>query len=420
MTIRVTTLANGVRVVTDEMPHLETVSIGVWIDAGSRYETPHNNGIAHLLEHMLFKGTERRTARQIAEQIEDVGGVLNAFTSRDHTTFYARVLKEDMGLAVDLLADLLRRSRFDADELEREREVVLQEIGQAQDTPDDIVFDMLQERAFPDQALGRSILGSADTMCSVTRDQLIAFQQAHYRGETLVVAAAGHVDHDILVRLVDDAFGDLPASRAGGFEPGRYEGGMVRADRALEQIHLTVGFPSLPFSDPDFYALNVFSTLLGGGMSSRLFQEVREERGLAYAIYSFTSPHVDTGLFGIYVGTDPETVGDAVPVMGAQMRDLCATLDDREIARARAQLKAGLLMSMESTSARVEQMGRQMLIFGRVVPVEEMTAKVEAVDAEAIERVCRRTLADHRLTVATVGPQAALPDEDAIRAAFLD
>ena len=266
MTLRITTLDNGVRVVTDPMPHLQTLSIGVWIDAGSRYETTENNGIAHLLEHMLFKGTARRSARDIAEEIEAVGGILNAFTSRDHTTFYARVMKEDTALAVDLLADLIQNSVFDQHELEREREVILQEIGQAQDTPDDIVFDMLQEQAFPNQALGRSILGTDATMRSVSRDQLVDFQRTHYRGDAIVVSAAGHVDHDALVALADKAFGALPSGRANTFEPGRYEGGVIRADRPLEQLHLTLGFPSISYSDPDFYALNVFSTMLGGGM----------------------------------------------------------------------------------------------------------------------------------------------------------
>lgn len=417
MTTRVTRLNNGVRVVTDAMPHLQSASVGTWIDAGARYETAEQNGISHLLEHMLFKGTARRSARAIAEEIEDVGGHMNAYTSRDHTTYYAKVLTQDVPLAVDILADILQNSRFDPVELEREQEVIVQEIGQVEDTPDDIVFDYLQERAFPDQPLGRSILGTEEQVESFDRQMLVEYLEAHYRGGNLVVTGAGNVDHDALVRLVEQGFGDLPAERRHGFAPARYEGGDKRFERDTEQLHITLGLPSLAFDDPDYYALQVFSTMLGGGMSSRLFQEVRENRGLAYSVYSFTSCHADTGLFGIYAGTGPEAAGELVEVMARETKGMCEAAPDAEVARARAQLKAGLLMSLESTSSRIEQLGRQMLIFDRILSIEEMVEQVEAVDGAAITRVCERMLSGP-LTVATVGRSGTLPDYDRLETLF--
>lgn len=418
MPVRLTTLPSGLRVVTEDLAHLQSAAIGVWIDVGARYETAAQNGLSHLLEHMLFKGTQRRSARAIAEEIEAVGGHLNAYTSRDHTTFYARVLQDDIPLAVDMLADLLLNSVFDPAELEREREVILQEIGQVMDTPDDIVFDLLQEAAFPDQPLGRSILGTEANVAGFTADQVRAYRDRHYRAKNMIVAAAGPLPHEQLVDLVADAFDGLAPDEGRDMAPARYRGGEIRDERDLEQLHLTLGFPSFSFDDPDYYALHVYTTILGGGMSSRLFQEVREERGLAYTVHSFTSTHVDTGLFGIYAGTDPDAAPEIAPVIAKEVRDLCQTVSEEEIARARAQLKAGLLMSLESTSARVEQMGRQLLVHGRVLPMEEMVAKVDAVDLAAVQRVCRRTLEDGRLALATVGPASGLPRYDAIMDAF--
>ena len=417
MSVTVSRLDNGIRVVTDAMAHVETVSVGVWVDVGARYESERLNGVSHLLEHMAFKGTRRRSARDIAEQIEAVGGHLNAYTSRDHTTYYARTLKEDLPLALDILADILQHSLFDPGELARERDVIVQEIGQANDTPDDIIFDDLQATAFPDQPLGRSILGTEDRVAGFNADTVRGYMAAHYRGDSMVVAAAGHVDHGAVVKLVERAFGALERPREAGFEKAVYGGGAHHSDRPLEQLHIALGLPSLAFDDPDYYALQVFSTILGGGMSSRLFQEVRENRGLAYSVYSFASSHADAGLFGIYAGTGPEQAGQLMPVIAGELAKLAdAPLDD-EVARARAQLKAGLMMSLESTSSRIEQLGRQMLIFDRIVPVEEMVAKVEAIDTQAVRRVARHTRAG-RLTLATVGPRGGLADYEALAALF--
>ncbi|GER07283.1 peptidase M16 [Iodidimonas muriae] len=415
---QLTKLDNGIRIVTDYMPHVASVSLGLWVDAGARYETLEENGMSHLLEHMLFKGTLRRSPRAIAEEIENVGGHLNAYTSRDHTTFYAKVLKEDVPLAMDILADIFQNSVLDSKELDREREVIIQEIGQAEDTPDDIVFDDLQEVAYPDQPLGRSILGTAERVANFKRDDVFAFLKGHYRCDNTIVAAAGNITHEDVVRLVSESLSSLPTGMPRAYEPARYGGGEKRNNRKTEQLHMTLGFPSVSFSDPDYYASQVFSTMLGGGMSSRLFQEVREERGLAYSVYSFTNSHADTGLFGVYAGTSPDMAGDLVQVIAGEMLTMTNQAPVDEIARARAQLKAGLLMSLESTSSRIEHMARQLLIFGRLISIDEMVNAVDAVDGAALVRVCERLLSDGGLSVATVGISDRLPDYDRLQALF--
>jgi len=403
MTVRVTVLNNGMHVMTDRMDSVETVSIGVWVDVGTRHEPSQINGVAHLLEHMAFKGTEHRSALDIAAEIEAVGGHLNAYTSREHTAYYAKVLKEDVGLAVDILADILQRSVFDAKELERERAVILQEIGQADDTPDDIIFDLFQERAFPDQAMGRPVLGRAEIIRRIDRDTVAGYMRRHYAARGMLLAAAGNVDHDALVRLVEPAFSGLPLERAVRSEPARYVGGELREERDLEQVHIVLGFPGFPFADPDYYAASVVSSALGGGMSSRLFQEIREKRGLVYAIYSFTHAYSDSGLFGVYAGTGEEEVQELMPVLCEEIRNLVGGLAAPELERARAQLKAGLLMSLESTTARCEQQAAHMLVFGRPLDMAEMVSRIDAVDGAAVERVARR-IRTAPPTLAALGP----------------
>jgi len=414
----ISTLANGIRVVTESMPHLESASIGLWFDVGARHERAEEHGLSHLLEHMLFKGTERRSARRIAEEIEDVGGYLNAFTTRDATTVFAKVLSADLPLAIDLLADIAQNASFDEQELAREREVILQEIGQAKDTPDDIVFDHLQETAFPDQPLGRPILGTEETVSAFTQDTLVDYRARHYCGGNLIVAAVGDVKHAEIAARLDAAFAGLERGRLPGFEPARYAGGNCRDERPTEQLHLTLALPGIAYGDPDYYALQVYATMLGGGMSSRLFQEVREERGLAYSIYSFPESHRDTGLLGLYAGTAPDMAGELVELIAREVKSMAETATSAEVDRARAQLKAGLLMSLESTSARAEQLGRQMLIFGRPVGLEEMVEKVEAVDVVAIRHVGERLLGTGPATLASVGPAGSLPDYPAIQKLF--
>jgi predicted Zn-dependent peptidase len=409
MSVRVTTLDNGMRIVTDAMDSVETVSLGVWVDIGTRHEPAAVNGVAHLLEHMAFKGTERRSALEIAEEIEAVGGHLNAYTSREHTAYYAKVLKEDTALAVDILADILQHSVFDPRELERERTVILQEIGQAIDTPDDIIFDLFQERAFPDQAMGRPVLGRAEIIRGIDRDTVAGYMRRHYAAPGMLFSAAGNVDHDALVALVRRAFTHLAADRVARSEPARYIGGDFREARELEQVHVVLGFPGFPYGDPDYYAASVVSSALGGGMSSRLFQEIREKRGLVYAIYSFTHAYSDGGLFGVYAGTGEDEVEELMPVLCDEIKRLADGLDRAELARARAQLKAGLLMSLESTTARCEQQAAHMLVFGRPLDLAEMVARIDAVDAAAAVRVAQR-LRTARPTLTALGPIGRIED----------
>ncbi len=415
MSVRVTTLGNGLRVATDAMEAVETVSVGVYIGVGTRQECEEANGVAHLLEHMAFKGTTTRSARQIAEEVEAVGGQMNAHTSREQTAYYVKVLKEDLPLAVDLLGDILQRSVFDPIEFERERNVILQELGQAEDTPDDVIFDHFQERAYPGQAIGRPVLGRAEIIDRLPRAALVDFQLRHYGAPNMVVTAAGNVEHDRLVELVARSFNELPVDADGSYEPASYLGGDFRDPKELEQVHFVLGFPGVSYDDPDYYAATVLSTLLGGGMSSRLFQEVREKRGLCYAISSFSGSFLDGGIFGIYTGTGEDEVVDLVPVLVDQIGAAFEAAPEEEVRRARAQMKAGLLMSLESTNARMDALGSQLLIYGRPLPVSELSDKIEAVDSGALVRVAHRIFTG-RPTLAAMGPVRKLVTLDDIAA----
>ena len=409
MTVGLATLPNGLRIVTDRIDTVATVSLGLWVDVGTRHEPAKVNGVAHFLEHMAFKGTKRRSALAIAEEIEAVGGHLNAYTSRESTAYYAKVLKEDVALALDILADILQHSTFEPSELERERTVILQEIGQANDTPDDIIFDYFQERAFPDQAMGRPVLGSPEIIRKLSRKSVVAYLKDHYGASRMVLSAAGNLDHDAFVTLADKLLSGMPAERAVATEPARYVGGEHRQNRDLEQLHLLLGFPGLPLDDPDYYAAAVLSTAFGGGMSSRLFQEVREKRGLVYAISSFAHSYRDGGLFGIYAGTGGEEATELLPVLCEETRKLDDGFAPVELARAKAQMKAGLLMSLESTSARCEQMAQHMLIHGTPFVPDEIVRHIDAVDDAAIGRVVAQWRSGPPTLVA-LGPVSRVED----------
>ena len=418
MTTQMTTLANGLRVISESRDGVQTTAVGVWVDAGARYENVANNGVAHMLEHMAFKGTDSRSAQDIAVEIESVGGHLNAYTSREHTAYFVRVLKEDLGLSVDILADILQRSTFAEEELERERAVVIQEIGQSEDTPDDIIFDRLQDACFPDQALGRSILGPATGVASMGREVLIDFMTEHYTASRLLLCAAGAVDHDALVALAEQKFGTLSQGQNNPFEGAVFQGGERREERDLEQVHFALALPALAYDDDDFYPMQVMSTVLGGGMSSRLFQEVREKRGLCYSIFCFASSYKECGAFTIYAGTGADQVGELVPVICDEMLRLGGDASAEEVDRARAQLKAGTLMSLESSASRAEQLARQTLVFGRQIPVEELIERIDAVDVAAVRRVAGRIAGAENLAVAALGPIGGLASRDEIAARF--
>jgi predicted Zn-dependent peptidase len=419
MTTQLATLSSGLRIVTDRIATVDTVSLGLWVDVGTRHEAPAVNGAAHFLEHMAFKGTERRSARDIAEEIEAVGGHLNAYTSRESTAYYAKVLKEDAALALDILADILINSSFDAAEFERERAVILQEIGQANDTPDDIIFDHFQECAFPAQAMGRPVLGSPEIIRGLSREAVIAYLRDHYGAARMVLSASGNLDHERIVELADRLLSGMPpngaAGRAISAEPASYKGGEYREDRDLEQLHIVLGFPGIELGDPDYYAASVLSTAFGGGMSSRLFQEVREKRGLAYSIHSFTHGFRDGGLFGIYAGTGEDDAGELMPVLCEETLRLADGFTPVELARAKAQMKAGLLMSLESTGARCEQMAQHLLIHGTPFDPADMVRLIEAVDDAAIARVVARWRSAPP-TLAALGPVGQLEEFDRLRA----
>lgn len=415
MSVRVTTLPNGLRVATDRMDQVETVSLGVYFGVGTRQEHEDNNGVAHLLEHMAFKGTTTRSARRIAEETENVGAQMNAHTSREQTAYYIKALKEDLPLALDIIADILQRSIFDPAELERERGVILQELGQAEDTPDDIIFDRFQETAYPGQALGRPVLGRAPIIESLPRERLIEFRERYYGAASMVLAASGRVDHERLVEMAAKAFRDLPRAAEDNKEPARYTGGDFRDDKDLEQVHLVVGFPGVSYDDEDYYAAAVLSTLLGGGMSSRLFQEIRENRGLCYTISSFSASYLDGGVFGIYTGTGEKEVVELMPLLADQLHSVKKPAADDEVRRARAQMKAGLLMSLESTNARMDALGSHLLIYGRPIPVEEITTGIDSVTAEDIARVASRIFAGAP-TLAATGPLKKLEKFETLKA----
>jgi predicted Zn-dependent peptidase len=413
MTVEVTRLPSGLSVVTDAMPHLESASLGVWIGAGSRYERPDEHGISHLLEHMAFKGTKRRSARQIAEEIEAVGGDLNAATSVESTAYYARVLKADVPLALDVLSDILTESTFDEEELKREQNVIVQEIGAAEDTPDDLVFERLHETAFPNQPLGRSILGTPQTVRSFNPASIRAYLSRNYRGPSMLVAATGAIEHKAIVAEAEQRFASFTGPAAPAPEPAKFGGGTRVETRDLEQVHIALALQGLPMRDEQLYSLQVFTNVLGGGMSSRLFQEVREKRGLCYTINAFHMPYSDSGLFVLYAGTDEKDAPELMRVAIDQVAIATRTLNEAEIARSKAQMKAGLLMALESSEARLGQISRQMLAYGRPIPLEEIVRKVDAVTVESA-RAAGRALLRGRPAIAALGPGNGLESTAAI------
>ena len=414
MSVEVTRLPSGLSVVTDRMPHLESATLGVWVGTGSRNERPDEHGISHLLEHMAFKGTKRRNARQIAEAIEAVGGDLNAATSIESTAYYARVLKSDVPLALDVLADILSDSTFEPQELQREQNVIVQEIGAVEDTPDDLVFERMHETAFPGQPVGRSILGTPETVRSIDAAGLRAYLARNYRGPDMLVAAAGAIEHETIVAEAEKHFAGFNGPAAPAPEPARFDGGTRVEKRNLEQVHIALALQGVSTRDEQLYNLQVFTSVLGGGMSSRLFQEVREKRGLCYSISAFHMPYSDTGLFGLYAGTDERDAPELMSVVINQIGLATENLSEAEVARAKAQMKAGLLMALESSEARLGQLARQMLAYGRPIPLDEIVAKVDAVTVESARAAGRMLIGRGRPAIAALGPGHSLESAAAI------
>ncbi len=405
-----TRLPSGVTVVTEAMPSVRSVALGIWIPVGSRDEGPDHAGCSHFLEHLLFKGTSRRSARDIAEALDDVGGELNAFTSREHTCFYARVLDRDLPLAMDVLSDIIVDARNDAGDVEAERDVVLSELEIHHDTPDDLVHADFATAVLGEHPLARETLGTLASVSVLDRDVIDAFYREHYRPEGLVVAAAGRVDHDDLVRLASQLLGDL--GRPGGVRlqrsaPESYGAGQVSVRmRPTEQVHVVLGVPGIARNDDDRWPLRVLDVLLGGGMSSRLFQQIREERGLAYATYTYASSFSDGGLFGAYAGTSPARVDDVLGLLRGQLDHVADDITEREVARARGALVGQMVLALEDTASRMSRIGRQVAAGEQVIEVEEALQRVQDVRLEDVRRVAARLLEQPR-DLAVVGPFAA-------------
>lgn len=402
-----TILPSGLRVASERLPAVETASIAVTVDVGARHESAADGGLAHLLEHMAFKGTATRSAKDIAEAFDDIGGFLNAHTSLEQTVYYAKVLKDDLPLAVDVLGDILLHSTFDAEELAKERQVILQEIAMAKDTPDDVAFEQFQAACFPDQPLGRSILGEPERVLTFHRDDLKRYMAAHYHPKRIVVSAAGNVDHAALVEQVREHFPLAGQGSALPPEPARYAGGEIRTPRDIEQLHLLMGFCGVSTHDPDYYAAQALAIILGGGMSSRLFQEVREKRGLAYSVSAFHSAYGDTGVFGVYAGVGESQAREATVVICEEIVKMAAGVTDAELRRAQTLQKSSLLMTRESTASVAEWIGRHLLLYGRYIEAPELTRDIETVTAQDLVRVAKKIFSTP-LTFAALGPVGSL------------
>jgi len=408
MSINVTTLDSGLRVITDTVPEMETVAVGVWADVGTRHEDLKHNGVAHMVEHMMFNGTPTRTSLQIAEAVEDVGGQINAYTSREITAYYIHILKNDMPMAMDILSDILQRPTFPDHELEKERGVILQEIGMTNDTPDDMVFDYYQETAYPNQALGAPILGREEIIENMKKETLYEYVHRFYTPNKLVISAAGKIDHDSFVKTAKDMFAHLPVNTNETYEPAKYGGGEMRVEKDLEQAHVVLGFQGIKRDDPDFFSASVLGTVLGGGMSSRLFQEVREKRGLVYSIYSSHSAYHDDGQFEIYAGTGPESLNKLIPVTCAELVKIMQNpISEAELNRAKAQLKAGILMSRESMLSRSNRQAKYLINYNRAPDIKQIIGLVDNVTPESVQRMAQKIFAG-KPTLAAFGPVKGL------------
>ncbi|MBV1894951.1 MAG: insulinase family protein [Rhodobacteraceae bacterium] len=409
MTVQQHQLANGFRVVSENMPGLKSAAIGIWINAGGRHERVEQNGIAHFLEHMAFKGTKTRSALQIAESIEDVGGFINAYTSREVTAYYARVLENDVPLAMDVISDIVLNPVFDPAEIEIERGVILQEIGQAHDTPDDVIFDWLQEESYRGQPLGRTILGPTERVSAFSRADLSGFVDEHYGPGQMILSAAGAVDHDELVRTAETLFGHLKPKADRDILPAQFIGGEMRQTKELEQVHFALAMESPGYRDDAIYTAQIYASVLGGGMSSRLFQEVRETRGLCYSIFAQTGAYADTGMTTIYAGTSAAQIGELANITIDEMKRATSDMSPQEVARARAQMKAGMLMGLESPSNRVERLARLVQIWDEVPPLEETVARIDAVTTGDVRDFAETIAARAPAALALYGPIDGAP-----------
>ncbi len=414
MSIQTTTLANGLRIITDHVESMHSVAFGIWTGVGARHENIAQNGVAHMVEHMLFKGTDKRDALKIVEDIENVGGSMNAYTSREVTSYHLHMLAQDTPLGLEVLADMYRGSTLLDEEIERERGVIIQEIGMCNDTPDDLVFDLFSETAYPKQTLGTPILGRVENIEGMRKSDLRHYIDTHYTPANTVISAAGAVNHSALVTQVTELFGNQNRAKRSTFKEASYKGGETRIERDLEQAHFILGFQGISRMHEDYYAAQILSSILGSGMSSRLFQEVREKRGLVYSIFSFHSGYQDDGQFGIYAGTGGDKMKEIIPVICDEVMKIGEDVSEEELERAKIQLKAGMLMGRESMMTRADQQAKYMLFRDEVFNLNNMIAEIDRVDIAALKRVAKRIFSGGQMTLAALGPLGALESFDSI------
>jgi len=403
-----TTLDSGLRVVTEPLSHVRSVSIGAWVGTGARDEPDEHAGASHFLEHLLFKGTPTRSARDVADAIESIGGEFNAFTTHEQTVFYVRVPDAHLERAVDVLCDVVWHPAFRIDEVDTEREVILEEIAMRDDTPDDLVHEVFTAAMFPVHPLGREVLGTRRTIEAMPRDAIAAFHGSHYQPANIVLAAAGNLDHERLLGLLDDRVdGDGAGRPARPVPPFKAAEPVRHVERETEQAHMVLGVRAIAVMDPDRYALTVLNQVLGGGMSSRLFQEIREARGLAYSVYSYRGAFADTGFLALYAGTSSDRARETLQLLDEQLDRLVADggVADDELTAAKGSLSGSLLMALETSAARMRRLGRDELVEGEIIELDELVARIEAVDHDAIGRVIDRLLVGAPRTLAVVGPQ---------------
>lgn len=414
------TLPNGVRIITEEIDYVRSAAIGIWVGTGSRKETEGYEGISHFIEHMLFKGTSNRNARQLAESLETVGGQINAFTTKEMTCFYAKVLDEDLSLAIDVLSDMFFNSLFDPQEIEKEKNVVIEEIKMYQDTPDELIHDLFSQYSWNNDPLGKPILGIEETIRGLSRDKIIHYLDNHYTPEQVVIAVAGKINHDEIVRQLS-MFGNFNRKKS-DLVAENPQGSIFRkaVGKDTEQMHLIIGVPGLGQDDEDIYALHIINSILGGGLSSRLFQEIREQRGLAYSVYSYHSTYVDTGLFAVYAGTSPENTDEVIKCVLNELNILKKDgLTEDELKKTKAQIKGNLYLGLESVSSRMSRLGKTELCFGEYKTPEEAVEKLEKVTAADVKRVMERLWQEDKVSILTLGQKEYNADfEKIIKSSF--
>lgn len=401
-----TTLPNGIRVVTEAIPYVKSVSLGVWVGTGSRYERDHNHGISHFIEHLMFKGTASRSAKDIAEAVDAIGGQLNAFTAKEYTCYYMKVLDNHMDLAFDILSDMFLASKFDSEDIKREREVVLEEVHMYEDSPDEIVHDIHLDKVWVGHPLGRNILGTSESIGKFNRDLVLEYYLDFYTPDNIVIAAAGNLLHEDVVNLVNKYFSGTTGrkSESPGFAPTLTPARTVHI-KDTEQVHLCLGTWSVPQNAPEIYAVHILNNLLGGGISSRLFQSIREDRGLAYSVYSYQNNYSDAGLFTVYAGTRPANASQVIELIIQNIAELKANgITEHELNKAKEQLKGSLLLGLESSSSRMSRIGKMEITLGKFISLEEVVAKINEVTLDDLHIMAEKLFASDKIAFTALGP----------------